>query len=52
MGNYGFVDADGFLVIKNDLIKKISECSMMKRIDGKFLKINRRKKIIKKKLKI
>ncbi len=34
MGNYGYVDAEGFLVIKNDIIKKISECTMMKRIYG------------------
>jgi len=34
MGNYGYVDAEGFLVVKNDQIKNISECNMMKRING------------------
>jgi len=32
MGNYGYVDAEGFLVVKDNIIKNISECGMMKRI--------------------
>jgi len=32
MGNYGYVNADGFLIVEKDFVRNLSECTMMKRI--------------------